>query len=191
MSEARLPFDGSSYLMNAKLSSTGRRASAVLLALALTACAASPTPYQEAGENGGYAEQQLEADRYRVKFEGNPATPRETVEDFTLYRAAELTLQTGNDYFKVVSRDVEQVAGSVRGISPGIGIGIGGGSSNIGIGVSSIFGGGRADYHYVSYLDIVVYEGEKPKDERDAYTALDVIERLKSKVTSDADGQAE
>ena len=169
--------------MTVLFGSTGRRASALLIALALSACAATPTPYQVADDGGGYSDQQLESDRYRVKFEGNSATSRETVEDLALYRAAELTLQTGNDYFKVVSKEVEPVIGSVRGISPGIGIGIGGGGGNVGVGLSTVFGGGgRADYSYVTYLDIVVHEGEKPANDRNAYTAFDVIERLKPKI---------
>lgn len=150
-----------------------------LLAATLAACSVSPTPYQPEEGDGGYGEQQLETDRYRVTFTGNTATPRETVENAALYRAAELTLQTGHDYFKVVSKEVEPVIGSVRGGSPNIGIGVGGGGGNIGVGLSTFFGGGRADYSYVSYLDIVMFEGDKPGDDRDAYAAFDVIESLK------------
>lgn len=159
---------------------TPHAALAVLLTLGLAACSASPTPYQAAGDQGGYADQQIESDRYRVSFEGNSATPRETVEDYALYRAAELTLQTGHDYFKVVSKEVEPIIGAVRGVSPGIGVGIGGG--NVGFGVSTGFGGGRPSYSYVTYLDIVVADGDKPEDDRNAYDALDVIDRLKPTV---------
>ena len=149
---------------------------------ALAACSVAPTPYQAAGEDGGYSEQQIEANRYRVKFVGNNATPRETVENFALYRAAELTLQTGNDYFKVVSRDVEPVVGSYRGVSPSVGIGVGSGG-HVGFGLSTVIGGGgRADYSYVSYLDIVVAKGEKPADDPNAYSAWDVIESLRAKI---------
>ncbi|MEM9440078.1 MAG: hypothetical protein AAGA73_06500 [Pseudomonadota bacterium] len=169
--------------MTANFPARGLRASALFVILGLAACATAPTPYQIADGDGGYSDQQLESDRYRVKFEGNEATSRESVEDFALYRAAELTLQTGHDYFKVVSKEVEPIVGSVRGISPGIGIGIGGGGGNLGVGLSTVFGGGgRADYSYVTYLDIVVHEGEKPEDDRNAYAAFEVIERLKGKV---------
>ena len=147
---------------------------------ALAACSATPTPYQVAGDDGGYSDQRIETDRYRVTFEGNTATSRDRVEDFALYRAAELTLQSGHDYFKVLSKEVEPVVGSVRGVSPGIGIGLGGG--NVGFGLSTVFGGNRADYSYATYLDVVVFKGEKPKDDREAYDALDVIERLKPKI---------
>ena len=75
-------------------------------------------------------------------------------------------------------KEVEPVPGSVRGVSPGIGIGVGGGSGNFGVGISTGIGGGRADYSYVTYLDIIVLEGEKPEDDREAYVAFDVLERL-------------
>jgi hypothetical protein len=163
--------------------------SAALLTLTLAACSTTPTPYQVVGEDGGYSDQQIESDRYRVKFAGNTATPRETVEDYALYRAAELTLETGKDYFKVVSKEVEPIIGSVRGVSPGIGIGVGGG--NVGFGVSTGFGGGRPDYSYVAYLDIVMYEGEKPEEDREAYSAWDVVERLRSEVVGAAEADEE
>jgi hypothetical protein len=58
--------------------------------LTLAACATA-TPYQPAGYNGqrgGYAEQRLESDRYRVTFAGNSLTSREQVEMALLLRAA-------------------------------------------------------------------------------------------------------
>lgn len=167
-----------------------RTLTAAIFALGLAACSASPTPYQAIGEDGGYTDQQLESDRYRVKFEGNSATSRETVEDYALFRAAELTLQTGNDYFKVVSKEIEPVIGPARGVTPGFGIGVGGGSGNFGLGVSTGFGGGRADYSYVTYLDIIVYEGEKPEDDREAYGAFDVIERIKPAIVREDEDAA-
>ena len=56
----------------------------------------------------GYSEQRIEENRYRVSFAGNSATSRQTVEDYLLYRAAELTVQTGHDWFEVVDRDTVQ-----------------------------------------------------------------------------------
>ena len=151
--------------------------------VALAACSIAPTPYQALDENGGYSEQQIEDNRYSVKFAGNEATPRDAVEEYALYRAAEITLESGHDYFKVVSKEIEPVVTSVSGVYPRLGVGVGGG--NVGFGVSTGFGGGgQADYSYAGYLDIVVYDGEKPDGERDAYTALDVIENLKAKVSA-------
>lgn len=70
-------------------------------ALALAACA-TPTVYAPegyGGQRGGYAEQRLQADRWAVSFSGNSLTSRETVEMYLLYRAAELTVQSGYDWF--------------------------------------------------------------------------------------------
>ncbi|MBI3438428.1 MAG: hypothetical protein HY054_07230 [Proteobacteria bacterium] len=81
----------------------------LLLALAvgaLSACA-TETAYQPAGpgSDGGYREQQIESNRVRISFSGNSLTDRETVENYLLYRAAELTLQQGKDYFIIADRD--------------------------------------------------------------------------------------
>jgi hypothetical protein len=74
---------------------------------ALAACA-TPTPYQPAQPRGfGYSEERLEQNRFRVTFRGNALTRRETVEDYLLYRAAELTLQNAYTHFLVVGRDTE------------------------------------------------------------------------------------
>ena len=62
--------------------------------LALAACATA-TPYQPAGFNGqrgGYAEQRLENNRFRVSFSGNSVTSRDQVEMSLLLRSAELTV---------------------------------------------------------------------------------------------------
>lgn len=79
-----------------------------LAAAALAACATA-TPYQPAvADNYGFSEQQIESNRVRITFRGNTLTDRETVETYLLYRAAELTLQGGRDYFIVANRDTEE-----------------------------------------------------------------------------------
>lgn len=81
------------------------------LAFFATACA-TPTPYQPLGRgsiaSGGYTEQRIEDNRYRVTFVGNQFTSRERVENYLLFRAAELTLQAGYDGFTIVQRNVER-----------------------------------------------------------------------------------
>lgn len=78
-------------------------------ATALAACATGPTPYQPAaGYERGYSEQKIEDARYRISFKGNSMTGRETVENYLLFRAAELTLQSGYDVFTIVSRDTDK-----------------------------------------------------------------------------------
>lgn len=80
----------------------------IALALLLAACTTT-TPYQPAeGPHGtGYADQQLAGNRYRVTFQGNSATQRETVENFLLLRAAEVTKNAGYEWFAFDQRDTE------------------------------------------------------------------------------------
>ena len=76
----------------------------------LAACTIGPTPYQpaSAGYSRGYAEQKLEDTRYRISFKGNSLTERDTVENYMLFRAAELTLQSGYDTFTISKRDTDK-----------------------------------------------------------------------------------
>ena len=82
---------------------------ALASAAALSACSSGPTPYQPAaGYDRGYSEQKIEDARYRISFKGNSLTDRETVENYMLYRAAELTLQSGYDVFTIVNRETDK-----------------------------------------------------------------------------------
>lgn len=149
------------------------------LGLAVAACA-SPTPYQPADGDFGYREQQIEDNRYRVSFAGNSATDRKTVENYLLYRAAELTVQSGHDYFTIVNQDVE-ADGRVTA-SPRVGVGVGGGGDvGVGVGLSTILGDGT-QARYTAYADVLVFEGEKPEGDETAYDARDVLRRLESEV---------
>ncbi|PQA88035.1 CC0125/CC1285 family lipoprotein [Hyphococcus luteus] len=77
-------------------------------ALLMAACATS-TPYGPAanGKGYGFSEQRIESNRYRITFRGNSVTSRETVENALLYRAAELTVELGYDYFVAIESDTE------------------------------------------------------------------------------------
>lgn len=78
--------------------------------LALSACVAGPTPYQPAGDaRYGYSEQRLQSDRYRVSFSGNELTEKDTVQNYLLFRAAELTLADGYRYFRFFDEQVERI----------------------------------------------------------------------------------
>jgi hypothetical protein len=57
---------------------------------------------------GGYTDQRIEDNRYRVTFAGNTMTSRETVETYLLYRAAELTEARGFDWFVMADRNTER-----------------------------------------------------------------------------------
>lgn len=173
--------------------SIGRRirlvASAAVL-LAATACS-TPTPYQSAVDGFGYGEQQIETNRYRVSFSGNSLTPRTTVQNYLLYRAAELTVQSGNDYFTVVEQDVER---STRYYGQGYS------SRGAGVYRDDFFSGGSGGMgrstvtafpidEYVAQADIVMLKGEKPPADVNAYNARDVLQRLEPTIFR-ADGPA-
>ena len=95
-------------------------AASLLAGAAILSGCATPTPYHAASltdpaHADGYHELRLEPERWRVVFAGNSLTSRETVETYLLYRAAELTLDNGYDWFQAVERDTEaHVALSVR-----------------------------------------------------------------------------
>ncbi len=87
--------------------------------LALTGCTATSTPYQPLGLgsriSGGYTDIRIDETHYRVSFAGNRLTSRDRVESYLLFRAAELTLLKGYDYFIIQDREVEhQIERQVR-----------------------------------------------------------------------------
>jgi hypothetical protein len=83
--------------------------------LAITAGLAgctTATPYQPdlrgSQVSGGFSETRVTNDRFRVQFRGNTLTSRDTVERYLLYRAAELTLAQGYDWFEIDDRRTDR-----------------------------------------------------------------------------------
>jgi hypothetical protein len=81
-------------------------------ALLLAGCE-TETPYRPAvghgfNNGGGYSDRQIEANRFQITFSGNTVTSRDTVEKYLLYRAAELTVQHGDDYFILADRNTDK-----------------------------------------------------------------------------------
>ena len=81
------------------------------IAIALGGCETA-TPYQPLNQgsqaSGGFTDQRLDSDHFRVTFQGNTLTSRETVETYLLYRAAELTVAQGYDWFETVDKHTER-----------------------------------------------------------------------------------
>ena len=95
------------------------RFSSALAALVILGACATATPYQAALDGQkGYANQQIESNRWHISFAGNSLTDRQTVETYLLYRAAELTDQEGFDYFRVIQRETDE---NRRVVSTGLG----------------------------------------------------------------------
>jgi hypothetical protein len=177
-------------------------AAAATAVLALGACATA-TPYQPltagAASSGGYSERPLEANRWQVSFSGNSLTDRRTVETYMLYRAAELTLAQGYDWFSVVDRHTDRDTrvysdpyfsswGGYWGPSWRLYGGRFGGWSRWGYwggwgpGYGAGWGMNSLDYREVTRFEasseIFMGRGPKPADDRRAFDARAVMERL-------------
>jgi len=154
--------------------------SPLLALLAMGACAtSSPTLYAPAfGGGHGYSHQQIENDRFRVRFDAGRDMDIDEAEDMALLRAAHITLDEGADWFIVVSRGREgndrnpvSVGGSAsrsigsRGYS----------GSSVGLGIRFDASAGEK----AATLEILIREGEID-DSPDAYNARDVIENTRT-----------
>jgi len=92
-------------------------------AIFLAACATT-TPYQPASKPGGfdgYSQTMLDNQTARVSFGGNSLTDRETVENYLLYRAAEIAVERGYTSFSLIDKETEKNS-RVR-VSPAMGYG--------------------------------------------------------------------
>ena len=160
-------------------------------ALLLAACATA-TPYGPASEGGGYgfSDQQIEQNRYRITFRGNSSTSRETVEYALLYRAAELTVEQGYDYFIVVENETEARKSYRRSAGPAL-------YGRYGFGSPFYdpywafpyyaygFGWGypydsytREITRYSAVAFVTMHAGEKPADNPRAFDAREVMANL-------------
>tara|TARA_R110002072_G_scaffold55782_2_gene144992 strand:+ start:154 stop:636 length:483 start_codon:yes stop_codon:yes gene_type:complete len=153
-----------------------------LPSLFLAACAATPTAYAPVGSGSiGYSETRIENDRYRVRFTGGSDVSFARVEDLALRRAAEVTLDSGQDWFEVVGRDRRSRGdrdGPVRvGGSAGQSFGSGGfRGSSVGLGISIASGRERRE---TVILEILTGSGPRP-DGRDVYDARSIIANIPS-----------
>jgi hypothetical protein len=68
------------------------------------------TAYELENPTGGYSDFRVEENAYRVRFKGNNYTSRKRVEDFLLYRCAELTDKLGYDHFLMVGADTLDIS---------------------------------------------------------------------------------
>jgi hypothetical protein len=75
----------------------------------ILACAAliagCATEYQPHSSEGGYSEAAIETGVWRVKFAATPYTLQQQIQDFSLLRSAELTLQQGYSHFTLAAPD--------------------------------------------------------------------------------------
>lgn len=152
---------------------------ASLSVLALAACATA-TPYIPVASDGhGYKSTKLENDRFRASFTGNSRTDKETVRNYLLYRAAEITLSEGADYFVLTERNTDQeIEQSATYLgSPFFYSGFHFGP---GFGGTTAVNTSMGDYEAAAVF--VVREGNKPADNPAAYDARQVKDNLESNI---------
>lgn len=147
--------------------------------LTLGACA-SLAPYgPQMGQGGqGYIETPIEANRYRVTYNGVGDPAR--VADYALLRAAELTLERGYDWFEVTQRWTDGRPDPRGGVRPSVSIGAGSGryggysTSGVGVGIGlNLTGPGATS----TTLEVVMGRGTKP-DSPHAYDARELARAL-------------
>ena len=170
-------------------------AAVFLMAGALAACETA-TPYQplHAGSevSGGYSDLRIDANRWRVSFRGNSLTSRETVETYLLYRAAELTLSEGYDWFETAQRhtdkhvEVDPGPGYYAGWGYGYGwrpywryYGYGYGWRGWDPYWGDPFFDPTVTQKYEASAEIIMGHGPKPADDRRALDAHEVVANLK------------
>lgn len=103
--------------------------------LGLLLCAAGcATPYQRDAYSGGYSEVRIDARTFEVTVRGNGHTRRQRVSAMLTYRCAELTQESGFDYFIVVDsgRDAQQQIIETSGSYSGSSTSYGGGTTTSG-----------------------------------------------------------
>ena len=174
-------------------------------ALLLGACVSETTYHPATGagfSRTGFSDRQVDQNRFLVTFAGNSSTPRDTVERYLLFRAAEITLQSGNDYFVMANRDTDLQSRTYTtpGFGPGFGYGGFGGywgpswryygngfGYGRGFGWSPWYGGGFGAFNdfdiqtvqrYEATAEIVVGRGPIPRDNLRAFDAHQVVERI-------------
>jgi hypothetical protein len=159
-----------------------RTLAAAVLSLGLVACAAQPTPYQPRADRTGYAEQQLDSRTWRVEFAGNTVTPRETVENYLLYRAAEIMLFGGFDKFVILEKEIERnVAYQGYGVyGPRVGFGFFH-HRHFGYGYSGSYAPDRyyPRVNYTGYVTIRTYDrGRGVPGDAVVYDAHELVQQL-------------
>ncbi|HEY2753663.1 CC0125/CC1285 family lipoprotein [Phenylobacterium sp.] len=179
-------------------------ATVLVLAAGLAGCV-TPTPYQPnihgQATTGGYSELRLEPDRWRVNFAGNSMTSRETVEGYLLFRSAELTLQSGYDWFSINDRNTDRSVRTYVDPDPfyspwygGFGYwrpywryrGAGYGWRTWDPWFGGPFWADSIDIHTVQSFEasaeIIMRKGAKPADDPRAFDARAVVENLRPRI---------
>ena len=162
----------------------------LLLCLGLVGCA---TGYARRGWTGGYSDMKIQDDVFRVAFSGNAYIGRGRVEDYTLLRSAEVTLENGYKYFIIIDERsatstssyttpvTAETRGSISGTTP---VAIGGGVTVVGSsatysGKTNYSGGQTYTFRKPSTSNTIKCFREKPDISTMVYDAEQIERNLK------------
>lgn len=85
-----------------------------VLSLAMVGCSstpvATPTPYKSASTKAayGYSSEKISESEYKVLFKATDKTPADKVQQYALYRAAEIAQKQGFNYLTIVKTNVDK-----------------------------------------------------------------------------------
>ena len=155
-----------------------RKLAAVLMVATLSACA---TPYGKYGLLGGFTDSRLDENTFSISVDTNGLTSQQTTSMHAFYRAAEITVENGFDYFAIVS-DANNPT-SMAMTMPG------GSTSNTTINTYGSTAYGRTTTTYApttvvpvvypnSTLIIKSFKGAKPEGAANAYDARSVMKYI-------------
>ncbi|WP_084398489.1 CC0125/CC1285 family lipoprotein [Henriciella aquimarina] len=142
------------------------------LTLGVAACTTTK-PYGPATSSSaqGYLVQPIESNRYRVSY---TALDPQTARRYALRRAAEVTLDNGGEWFRVVHGYTEMEGSRGGGSSVSVGGSSGSGYSGVGVGVGIGLPLGGGSEKTTESLEIITGTGIKP-DDAEVYDANAVM----------------
>ena len=152
-----------------------KKLAAVCIALTLSACA---TPYGKYGLLGGFTDSRIYENTFSISVDTNALTSQQTTSMHALFRAAELTVENGFDYF-VIASDAHNSTSMALAMP-------GGSTSNTTINTYGSTAYGRTTTTYApttvvpvvypnSTLIIKSFKGTKPDGAPNAYDARSVM----------------
>lgn len=172
-----------------------RAMTVALTMIFLAACASSQSLYVPASDEGdvGYTESRLSEDRYRVVFTGGSGTSLETVQDYALLRAAELTIAQNYDWFEVAQRTSTPQAEQANTARAAVQVSTGTtrqtrcgliGCTTTQTPVAPAFPQSQAEFAtrergYIASIEVMMGEGSHARS-ADIYDARDVIASIRS-----------
>jgi len=149
----------------------------ITAALLMTGC----TTYGEMGFTGGVSATQIDGNTFRIESRGNAFAGSSQIKDFAMMRAAEATLQSGNDYFVIVTaEDMSRTDISVTPRTATSQTNVFGNTAT----TQTTYSGGEINSYDKPGQDLIikVFKGDKPQNNPNAYSAREIVQFLGPKV---------